>query len=47
MGPGTPEGRYRAPAGPEHIAAAAAEQRLAGTDASISDKQKNLVKLVI
>lgn len=32
----TPEGRYRAPVGLEHIAAAAAaEQRPVGTDASI------------
>lgn len=37
-GPGTPVGRYRATAGLEHTAAA--EQRPAGTDASVRRQAK-------
>lgn len=39
-GPGTPVGRYRATAGLEHTAAA--EQRPAGTDASVRRQAKEL-----
>lgn len=44
MESGNPEGRYRSPVGLEHIAAAA-EQRPAGTDASVR-RQANKLHLV-